>query len=144
MIDQATSTGLGACALRLSLGALSLSHAALKAFVFTPAGTFGYFESLGLPGALGLVAIAVEAVAGLALIAGVGVRIAALATLPILIGAIVFVHGANGWLFTNSGGGWEFPALWAVALGVQALLGEGAFALKLSPRDQSPEPIPAR
>lgn len=131
MIDQTTSAALGTCALRLSLGALSLSHAALKVFVFTPAGTMGYFESLGLPGVLGLATIGIEAVAGIALILGLGVRVAALATLPILLGAIIFVHGQNGWLFTNEGGGWEFPALWAAALGVQALLGEGAFALRL-------------
>ena len=28
-------------------------------------------------------------------------------------------------------GGWEFPALWIVLLIVQALLGPGAYALKL-------------
>ena len=31
----------------------------------------------------------------------------------------------------NQGGGWEFPAFWAVALAVQALIGNGAYALKL-------------
>jgi putative oxidoreductase len=46
-----------------------------------------------------------------------------------LVGAIVFDHGVNGWLFSNAGGGWEFPAFWAVALIVQAFLGDGAFAL---------------
>jgi putative oxidoreductase len=39
------------------------------------------------------------------------------------------VHGAKGWPFVNEGGGWEFPAFWAVALIVQALLGSGAYAL---------------
>ena len=32
--------------------------------------------------------------------------------------------------YSNEGGGWEFPAFWAVTLLVQALLGDGAFALK--------------
>jgi len=32
-------------------------------------------------------------------------------------------------LFTNKGGGWEYPAFWAVALLVQSLLGDGAFAI---------------
>ncbi len=48
--------------------------------------------------------------------------------MPILLGAIYAPHGAAGF-FSNQGGGWEFPAFWAVALVVQALLGDGAFAL---------------
>ncbi len=133
MIDHQNAP-FAALGLRVSLGALSLAHAGLKFFVFTPAGTAGFFESLGLPGFLGVAAIAVEAVAGIALILGVGVRYAALATLPILLGAIFLVHGANGWLFSAEGGGWEFPAFWAAALVVQALLGEGAYALRLNRR----------
>lgn len=34
-----------------------------------------------------------------------------------------------GGLFTNAGGGWEYPALLSVVTVVQALLGPGAFAL---------------
>ena len=41
-------------------------------------------------------------------------------------------HLGNGWLFTAQNGGWEFPVFWTVALLVQALLGDGAFALRLS------------
>lgn len=130
MIDHRTAP-YAALGLRVSLGTLSLAHAGLKLFVFTPACTAGFFESLGLPGFLGVAAIGVEAVAGIALILGVGVRAAALATLPILLGSILFVHGSNGWLFSAEGGGWEFPAFWAAALVVQALLGEGAYALRL-------------
>ena len=54
-----------------------------------------------------------------------------LALVPILLGSIIFVHGANGWLFSAPNGGWEFPAFWAVALIVQALLGDGAFSLQV-------------
>jgi putative oxidoreductase len=35
----------------------------------------------------------------------------------------------NGFFFTDTGDGWEYPAFWAVALVVQALLGDGAYAL---------------
>ena len=55
--------------------------------------------------------------------------LAAVVVIPILLGAIVTVHGAAGFFFTNANGGWEFPAFWAVALAVQALLGDGAYAL---------------
>jgi putative oxidoreductase len=124
-------TALAALVLRTSLGVLFLAHAGLKYFVFTPEGAAGFFASLGLPGALAYVVMAAEAAAGIALILGVGVRAVALATLPILVGAIALVHGANGWLFSNENGGWEFPAFWAAALVVQALLGAGAYALRL-------------
>ena len=39
----------------------------------------------------------------------------------------------GGWLFSGQGGGWEFPAFWTIAVIVQALLGDGAFALRRLP-----------
>ena len=39
-------------------------------------------------------------------------------------------HGGNGWVFSNQGGGWEYPAFLVVAAVVQVLLGDGAAALK--------------
>lgn len=116
--------------LRVTLGVLALAHGLLKVFVFTPAGTVGFFESLGLPGALAYPTIAIEVVGGLALIAGVFTRYVAIAMVPVLLGSIVFAHWSAGWLFSNQGGGWEYPAFWAVVLIVQALLGDGAFAWK--------------
>jgi putative oxidoreductase len=41
----------------------------------------------------------------------------------------MFVHGANGWVFSNPGGGWEYPAFLIAASLAQTLLGDGAFAL---------------
>jgi|UPI000347E660 putative oxidoreductase len=116
--------------LRLTLGGLFLAHAGLKLFVFTPAGTAAFFGSLGLPPALGYAVIAVEAVGGLALILGLYARLVALALVPVLIGAIVTVHGANGFFAQNPGGGWEFAGFWAVMLLVQAGLGDGPYALR--------------
>lgn len=116
--------------LRMSLGGLFLAHAGLKLFVFTPAGTAHFFASLGLPGWVGLVVIAAESAAGLALILGFHARMVALAMVPDLLGAIVLVHAKNGFFFTARGGGYEYPAFWAVALVVLALLGDGAFALR--------------
>jgi putative oxidoreductase len=39
-------------------------------------------------------------------------------------------------LFTNKGGGWEFPGFWAVSLIVLYLLGDGALALWPAGRDR--------
>lgn len=130
-MNQTNLDAYAALTLRIALGTLFLAHAGLKYFVFTPEGAAGFFASLGLPGGLAYAVMAVEAMAGIALILGVAVRMVAIATLPILIGAIALVRGANGWLFSNENGGWEFPAFWAAALVVQAMLGAGAHALRL-------------
>lgn len=132
MTDLRTSP-YAALLLRLSLGAMFLAHAGLKLFVFTPAGTAQFFTSLGLPAALAYVTMAAEVAGGAALILGVWTRIVALALTPILLGAIVTVHGANGWLFTNTGGGWEYLALWTAALVALAGIGDGAWALRPTP-----------
>jgi putative oxidoreductase len=129
MIDTKTAP-YAALLLRLSLGILALAHGLLKIFVFTIDGTVGFFASLGLPAFLAYATIVIEVFGGAALIAGYQTRIVSLALFPILIGSIVFGHWNAGWLFSNEGGGWEFPAFWAAALIVQALLGDGAFALK--------------
>ncbi|WP_316184157.1 MULTISPECIES: DoxX family protein [unclassified Bradyrhizobium] len=131
MIDSRTAP-YAALLLRLTLGGLFLAHASLKLFVFTPAGTAKFFGSIGLPAELAYLVIAAEILAGIALILGLYTRWAALAAVPILLGAIFTVHGAAGFFFNNPRGGWEYPAFWAVALIVQALLGDGAFALRAS------------
>lgn len=129
MTDTRTAP-YAALLLRLTLGILFLAHAGLKVFVFTPAGTAGFFGSLGLPGWLAYVTIAWELIGGIALILGVFPRIVALALIPVLLGAIFTVHGPAGFFFTNPNGGWEFLALWIAGLGALALTGDGAFALK--------------
>lgn len=120
--------------LRVALGVMFLAHMYVKLFVFKPAGTAQYFASLGVPGWLGPVTIAVELVGGLCLIGGVYTRIVAILLLPTILGTIVLVHGKAGWMFTNKDGGWEYPAFWAIALLTLALLGDGACALVQSPR----------
>lgn len=119
--------------LRLALGILFLAHFSLKFFVFTPAGTAKFFASLGLPGGLAYVTMAVELIGAVALILGIYARVAALVLIPVLLGAIFTVHGPAGFFFTNPNGGWEFPAFWIVGLLVLALTGDGKFALKPTP-----------
>jgi putative oxidoreductase len=119
----------GALLLRLSLGIMFIAHAALKVFVFTLPGTAGFFAAQGFPGWTAYPVVAGEFLAGLALIAGFKVRLVSLATLPILAGALL-VHLPNGWVFSAPNGGWEYPAFLIVLVVVQALIGEGAYALR--------------
>ena len=71
-----------------------------------------------------------ELLGAAALILGLWPRVAALALIPILVGAIATVHGPAGFFFTNPHGGWEFLALWIAGLVTLALTGDGAWALR--------------
>ncbi|MBI4781242.1 MAG: DoxX family protein [Oscillatoriophycideae cyanobacterium NC_groundwater_1537_Pr4_S-0.65um_50_18] len=115
--------------LRMSLGVLFLAHGLLKLLVFTLPGTAQFFASVGLPGFMAYLVVPMEIGGGLLLIAGLYTRWVALALFPILLVATFTVHGANGWQFSNKGGGWEFPAFFAIATIVQFLLGDGAYAV---------------
>lgn len=128
--DPATAP-YAALVLRLSLGLMFVAHGLLKVLVFGIPGTVGFFESVGFPGWLAYVTIAAELGGGLLLILGVWTRWVALALIPILLGALQ-VHFGNGWVFSAPNGGWEYPAFLAVASVVQALLGDGAYALRPS------------
>lgn len=127
MIQHQTAP-YAALLLRLMLGVMFVAHGLLKVVVFTIPGTVQYFESVGVPGFLAYVTIVAELGAGVLLIAGLGTRWVALATVPILLGA-AWVHLPNGWSFSAQGGGWEYPVFLAVAAVVQFLLGDGAYAL---------------
>ena len=134
MIDTKTAP-YAVLALRVTTGALFLFHGLVKLFVFTPAGTAGYFESIGLPGALGYLTMLVEIAGGVALILGVRTRIVSAALVPVLLGAAYFGHGANGFNWSNPNGGFEYPLMWAVVQGALARLGDGALALLPGSKD---------
>ena len=126
-------SALGVTLLRVSLGLMYLAHSVvLKLMTFGLAGTAGYFQSIGLPGWLAYATFAAEAGGGVLLILGIQARWVALALTPALLGAIIFAHAGNGWVFTAPGGGWEYPLYLLVLSLAQVLLGDGAYALKPS------------
>ena len=126
-----TTAPYAALLLRLSLGVMFIAHALLKLVVFTLPGTVKFFETLGYPGFLAYVVFGAELVGGALLVLGVYTRWVSLALIPILIGAAM-VHIPNGWVFSAPNGGWEYPVFLAIASAVQALLGDGALALRAS------------
>jgi putative oxidoreductase len=85
---------------------------------------------LGLPPIAAYFICAIELLGGIALILGIFTPWVALPLAVEMIFTIILVHGKNGWLFTNKGGGWEYPAFWAIALFALFLLGDGAWALR--------------
>jgi len=131
---SSSNTAYGVLLLRVSLGVMFIAHSLiLKYWTFTLAGTAQYFESLGLPAFLAYVTFFAELIGGILLVLGVQSRWVALALLPILVGA-AWVHVGNGWVFSAPGGGWEYPLYLIVLSMAQALLGDGAYALKPSSR----------
>ena len=118
-----------------------IAHALLKYFVFTPAGTVKFFQSIGLPAPLAYATIAAELIGGVLLILGAYTRTVSFALVPVLLGA-TWAHSGNGWLFTSTNGGWEYPAfltLIAIALG---LVGSGRYAIDaLTQRRSSPSAL---
>jgi putative oxidoreductase len=130
MMSDAKTAPYAALLLRLTLGVLFLAHAGLKIFVFTPAGTAQFFESLGLPAALAYITIAWEVAGAVAMILGIWPRLVAVVMVPVLLGALFTVHLANGFFFSNPNGGWEYLAFWIAAQVALALTGDGIFALK--------------
>ena len=127
------STETGAFVLRVSLGVMYVAHSLiLKYFVFTLAGTAQFFASLGLPPFLAYAVFWAELIGGVALIVGVWPRAVALALVPVLLGAL-WTHAGNGWVFSAANGGWEYPLFLVVASVVQALIGDGAYALAPTP-----------
>jgi putative oxidoreductase len=123
----------GVALLRISLGVMWIAHALLKLFVFTLPGTAQFFESVGLPGILAYPVFAAELLGGTAILFGVYARQVSLALAPVMAVA-ASVHIGNGWLFTNQGGGWEYPVFLAVASLALWLAGDGALALRRSQR----------
>lgn len=128
MINTSTAP-YGITLLRVTVGILFLAHVALKIFAFTIPGFVGFMGSLGLPAWFAYGIIALELAGGLALILGIYAPWVALPLAAEMVGTIVKVHAANGWMFANKGGGWEYPAFWAVSLIALSLLGDGALAL---------------
>ena len=125
MLDATQSRRYGDLLLRVTLALVFLAHGPfLKIFVFTVPGTVAFFESIGLPGFLAYLVIAGETLGGLALLTGILVRPAALGLALISLGA-AYPHLGNGWLFSNAGGGWEYPLVLAAASLAVALVASG-------------------
>jgi putative oxidoreductase len=119
----------GATILRLTLGAMWVSHAWFKISTFGVAGFAGWLDSLGLPGFMAGPVIALELIGGVLILTGFYGRYVSIALLPVLLVA-TWVHLPNGLIFSNANGGWEYPVFLIIASLVHALIGDGALALR--------------
>jgi putative oxidoreductase len=113
--------------LRLALAAVLLYHGLPKVMNF--GATAGAFQSMNIPAPTFSAGFALlsEVVGGILILLGVAVDIAGVLVIIDMIGAIAFVHWANGFDFTK--GGWEHPfTVLAMALAL-ALAGPGRHAV---------------
>lgn len=122
----------GATLLRLILGVVYIMHAYLAVVVFGPAGMIAYQTKHGVPfpeiGTWYL--IVAHGLGGIFLVLGLFTRWAALANVPVMVGALLFVHLKNGfWAHTNPSG-YEYVLVLAVVSLAVAMIGGGALTLR--------------
>lgn len=122
----------GATLLRLILGVVYIMHAYLAVVVFGPAGMIAYQAKHDVPfpeiGTWYL--IVAHGLGGIFLVLGLFTRWAALVNVPVMVGALLFVHLKNGfWAHTNPSG-YEYVLVLAVVSLTVAMIGGGALTLR--------------
>ncbi|WP_079911260.1 DoxX family protein [Paenibacillus sp. 32352] len=127
------SIALGLLIVRLVIGLTFAGHGAQKLFGwfggYGPKGTGGWMESVGIkPGVLmAVLSGLMELIGGLLFAAGLFTEVGAALIVLTMLGAIVKVHGKNGYWATSNGYEYNLMLI-AVAVGV-ALIGAGAYSL---------------
>ena len=123
--------------IRVILGIVFFAHGAQKALGLFGgpgfSGTIGFFQQIGIPAWLTVLAIAAEFLGGLGLLVGLLARIAALGIIVNMVVAVSMIHSRVGffmnWNGKQQGEGYEFHLL-AIALGLAILVkGAGAFSI---------------
>jgi putative oxidoreductase len=122
----------GALVLRVVLGVIYIAHAYLVLVVIGSAKFAEYQRSMHIPlPEIGVwYLIVAHGLGGIMLILGLLVRWAALANIPIMAGALWFVHLQQGFFISGSKIGYEYVLVMLGATIAQALLGAGAFTFR--------------
>ena len=125
MSNTSSSPSWGTTVLRVIVGVVFLVHGSQKLFSFGFSGVTAFFTHAGipLPAVAAPVVTLVEFLGGMALILGVGTRVAALLLACDMLGAIVFVHFKGGFFMPT---GYEFALTMLAANLSLALTGSGA------------------
>jgi putative oxidoreductase len=123
---------LGEPLARITAGLMLMPHGAQKLF-----GVFGgygldatgqfFAAKLGLPPVFATLAALIEFFGGLFLAAGLFTRPAAALVLGMMVVAVVHVHLANGYFWTD--GGFEYPLMWGLIALSFVFRGGGRYSL---------------
>ncbi|PFO01237.1 oxidoreductase [Bacillus sp. AFS076308] len=130
-------TEIGVLILRVFLGLSFFVHG-LSKFQNGIDNTAGWFESIGIPGFMGYIVAIIELIGGLLLIIGLGTRYIAALFVLIMIGAIVKVKIAAGFMGNGQGAGYELELAFAVMAAFLFLNSNATLSLdsKLFSKDQ--------
>ncbi len=133
-----TSSSWAITVVRVVLGIIFFAHGSQKVLGWFGGyglkGTTGYFTSIGLPLPIAYLICFFEFLGGIGLVLGLFTRLAALAVMIVMIGAIAKVHWPNGFflnweLTTDKGHGYE-ANLAFIAIAVACLIaGGGALSI---------------
>jgi putative oxidoreductase len=122
----------GIFVLRVAVGIDWIVHALLKTY----RGMYTHEALLAKNGITPLLAwptFSVELIGGCAILLGWYTRQWS-AFLLIFLAVVVWIKWPVGWLYSNTGGGWEYPLFWLMAQAALVLAGSGAFALQTAPK----------
>jgi putative oxidoreductase len=120
-----------ALVLRVTLGIMFIAHLYWK-FEILPGGLDRWRSGLaanGYPAFVAWYVISAEFAGALLLIAGIFARLVSLYILPMMLGAAHFWLVRKGFYFTAAGA--ELPIIWSIMLVLQAMLGDGPYAVKI-------------
>jgi putative oxidoreductase len=118
----------GILVLRVAVGIDWIVHAFLKTY----RGMHTHEALLAKNGITPLLAwptFSIELIGGCAILLGWYTRQWS-ALLLIFLAVVVWIKWPVGWLYSNTGGGWEYPLFWLIAQAALVLAGSGAFALQ--------------
>ncbi|WP_222619010.1 MULTISPECIES: DoxX family protein [Ornithinibacillus] len=88
---------IGALLLRVVLGVIFIGHGVSK-FQDGIGSIAGWFDSIGLPGFLAYIVASIELIGGIAMLIGLGTRVVGGLFVLVLLGAIVKVQLATGFI----------------------------------------------
>jgi putative oxidoreductase len=128
MIDRVTAP-YGALMLRLTIGGLFIVHLVWKFAVLGLDKWWTGLEQAGYPSWVLAYTVSGEFAGAILITLGIYTRWVSLYTLPLMIGAAQFWAQRKGFYFTAAG--CELPAVWSILLVTQALMGDGAYAVKV-------------
>src|ERR1700722_2946222 len=114
--------------LRVAVGVDWIVHALLKTY----RGMYTHEALLAKNGITPLLAwptFSVELIGGVAILLGWYTRQWA-ALLLVFLAVVVWIKWPVGWLYSNTGGGWEYPLFWLGGQAAPGLAGSGAFSLQ--------------
>jgi len=127
-VAESSRLQLALLILRVVVGIIFAIHGGQKLFVFGFGGVIGFFTKVGipLPVIAGPVVTLVEFLGGLALVAGVVTRVAAVLIALDMVGAILLVHLKNGFFLPT---GFEYALTMLTVAVFLALAGAGAYSV---------------